>query len=152
MPLHYAIEGGFSTDDFVIDMTAGTVTCPKGITVRITRTNRAIFGAKCQGCRLRQRCTKSQAGRKMTIHEHHDVLYAARRCAESEEFQTTYRRHRPMVERSIAWLVAKGNRRVAYRGVARNQIWLAHRCAAINLRRLINLGLIPTDRGWALAL
>jgi hypothetical protein len=45
-----------------------------------------------------------------------------------------------MVERSIAWLVAGGNRRVRYRGVARNQLWLAHRVAAINRRRLVPLG------------
>ena len=51
-----------------------------------------------------------------------------------------YRRWRPMVERSLAWLVRPG-RRVAYRGTARNRIWLAHRTAAINLQRLINLGL-----------
>jgi IS5 family transposase len=151
MHLHYAIKGGFSIDDFVIDTTAGTVTCPKGITVNITRSNSATFGAKCQGCHLRQRCTTAERGRTLTIHKHHDVLYAARRQAETEEFQTIYRQHRPMVERSIAWLVAKGHRRVAFRGIARNQIWLAHRCAAINLRRLINLGLTFNDRGWALA-
>ena len=57
MPLHYAIEGGFSIDDFIVDTTVGTVTCPKGITVSITRTNKAVFGAKCRGCHLRQRCT-----------------------------------------------------------------------------------------------
>jgi hypothetical protein len=46
-----------------------------------------------------------------------------------------------MVERSIAWLVANGNRRVRFRGVERNQLGLSLRIAAINLRRLINLGL-----------
>ena len=46
-----------------------------------------------------------------------------------------------MVERSIAWLVRNGNRKVRYRGISRNQIGFAHRCAAINLRRLVNLGL-----------
>ena len=55
-----------------------------------------------------------------------------------------------MVERTIAWLVAKGHRRVAFRGVARNQIWLAHRCATINLRRLVDLGLTNENR-WLLA-
>ena len=30
-----------------------------------------------------------------------------------------------MVERSIAWLVADGNRRVRYRGVVRNQLGLS---------------------------
>lgn len=54
-----------------------------------------------------------------------------------------------MVE-SIAWLVARGNRRVRYRGVARNQLGLSLRVAAINLRRLVNLGL-DHDVGWVLA-
>jgi hypothetical protein len=56
-----------------------------------------------------------------------------------------------MVERSIAWLVAGDNRRVRYRGVARNQQWLSHRVAAVNLRRLVSLGLRPNQTGWVLA-
>ena len=55
-----------------------------------------------------------------------------------------------MVERSIAWLVAKGNRRVRYRGIERNQHGLATRVAAINLRRLVNLGLHHDHGTWAL--
>jgi hypothetical protein len=55
------------------------------------------------------------------------------------------------VERAIAWLVAHGNRRVPYRGVLKNDNWLHHR-AALNLRRLINLGLTHTSEGnWVLA-
>ena len=77
-------------------------------------------------------------------------MLAARHDAQTEGFQDTYRRHRPMVERSIAWLVARGHRRVRYRGLARNQLGLSHRVAAINLRRLINLGL-DHDGGWVLA-
>jgi IS5 family transposase len=77
-------------------------------------------------------------------------MLAARRDARTEAFQHPYRRHRPMVERSIAWLVARGHRRVRYRGVTRNQLGLSHRVAAINLRRLVNLGL-DHDGGWVLA-
>ena len=43
-----------------------------------------------------------------------------------------------------------GHRRVRYRGVERNQLGLTMRVAAINLRRLINLGLTgrnPMDPG-----
>jgi hypothetical protein len=76
-------------------------------------------------------------------------MLAARHQAETEEFKTKYRRHRPMAERSIAWLVAGGHRRVRYRGVVRNQMWLSVRSAAINLRRLINLGLDHSG-GWIL--
>jgi hypothetical protein len=78
-------------------------------------------------------------------------LQAARRQATDPTFQASYRRWRPMVERSIAWLVAGGNRRVRYRGVARNQLWLAHRVAAINLRRLVAMGVTRDPSGWALA-
>ena len=54
------------------------------------------------------------------------------------------------VERAIAWLVAKGNRRVPYRGVLKNNTCLHNRTAALNLRRLINLGLTHTGNIWAL--
>ena len=55
-----------------------------------------------------------------------------------------------MVERSIAWLT-RGNRRLRYRGVAKNDNWLHHRAAALNLRRLTTLGLTTDHNGWALA-
>ncbi len=45
---------------------------------------------------------------------------------------------------------ARGGRKVRYRGIARNRIGFAHRCAATNLRRLINLG-IHWDSNWAIA-
>jgi hypothetical protein len=53
-----------------------------------------------------------------------------------------------MVERSIAWLATGGNRRVRYRGVARNQLSLSLRIAAISLRRLLRL--TRRNTGWAL--
>jgi hypothetical protein len=55
-----------------------------------------------------------------------------------------------MVERSIAWLT-RGNRQVRYRGVTKNDHWQHHRVAAINLRRLITMGLGYTGTNWAIA-
>jgi IS5 family transposase len=55
-----------------------------------------------------------------------------------------------MAERSISWLVAKGNRRLRYRGVERNNAWLHLRVAALNLRRLLALGL-GYNGTWVLA-
>ncbi len=40
-----------------------------------------------------------------------------------------------MIERSISWLVAGRNRRLRFRGTARNDQWLHHRVAGLNLRR-----------------
>jgi IS5 family transposase len=150
LPLQAALPGGFTTDDFAIDTTARTVRCPNGITVAIAPRGTATFGAQCRGCPKRTRCTTSPDGRQVKVNPHHDLLVAARRQAATEEFQAVYRHHRPMAERSIAWLVARGNRKVRYRGVERNQLGLWHRVAAINLRRLVNLDL-HYDGGWVLA-
>jgi IS5 family transposase len=150
IPLRRAIPAGFTLDDFTIDTANGVVTCPQGLTAAITPRGSAVFGARCRGCPLRDRCTRSRSGRTIRVHPHHDLLLAARQDVRTEEFQNSYREHRPMVERSIAWLVAHGHRRVRYRGVARNQLGLSHRVAAINLRRLVNLGL-DHDGGWVFA-
>jgi transposase len=150
-PLLRAVAGGFTMDDFAVDDGKGTVTCPAGHTVALTRTRRAVFGALCRGCALRDRCTTAPSGRKMTVHPHYALLAAARRQAETAEFQAVYRHERPMVERTLSWLVRRGHRRVAYRGVARNRIWWSHRAAAVNLQRLLNLGLSHTETGWSVA-
>jgi hypothetical protein len=76
---------------------------------------------------------------------------AARRRATTRSFADSYRRWRPMVERSIAWLVADGCRRVPYHGIQRNHTWLSVRVAALNLRRLLILGLTRRDEAWVLA-
>ena len=142
--------GGFTIDDFTHDSAAGTLTCPAGVTKTITKTRKAVFGIACRACLFRQRCTTAAHGRTIQLHPHDLLQRAHRQRAAGEGFQATYRRYRPMVERTIAWL-ARGNRRVPLRGVTKNNNWLHHRVAAINLRRLLNLGLSFGDTGWALA-
>src|SRR4051794_39224123 len=148
--LRPTVPGGFTLDDFLIDEAAGTATCPNRIT-RPIRSNRWVtFGAACRGCPLRIRCTASSSGRSLKLHQHDALLRAHRARAADPAFQADYRRYRPMVERSIAWLTW-GNRRVPYRGVFNNDAWLHLRAAAINLRRLLTLGLTGSDGHWALA-
>jgi IS5 family transposase len=156
-PLRPAIPGGFTIDDFTVDDQAGTATCPAGHTITLGRpqadgNRQAQFKARCRACPLRERCTTSKTGRVLTVHPQHALLAVARRATTDPAWQDEYRRWRPPVERAIAWLVAHGNRRVPYRGVTKNNIWLHHRAAALNLRRMINLGLTRTSDGtWALA-
>jgi hypothetical protein len=126
------------------------VTCPAGHTVGITPSSQVVFGQRCSGCPLRARCTTAKDGKTLRVHPHEAELAAARRRASDPDFIASYRRWRPMVERSIAWLVADGNRRVPYRGLVRNQQWLSLRVAAINLRRLIAMGLNHHSAGWVL--
>jgi hypothetical protein len=112
MPLRPAVADGFTLDDFSIDEDATTVTCPNQVTRPISRRRTVTFGAACRGCPLRARCTTRKDGRSLILHQHETLLRAARRQAETPEFNLTYRQHRPMVERSIAWLV-RGNRNCA---------------------------------------
>jgi hypothetical protein len=154
-PLRPAVEGGFTLDDFpVTEPTAdqpGSVSCPNGHTRPLSRTRTATFGALCRSCPLRARCTTSKTGRSMRIHPHDAITRAHRQRAHDPEFQATYRRHRPMVERSISWLTAGGNRRLRFRGTTLNDLWLHHRVAGLNLRRLLTLGLHHTGTAWATA-
>jgi Transposase DDE domain/Transposase domain (DUF772) len=151
IPLQSAVPGGFTIHDFRIDRQAGTARCPAGQVAPITSSGQASFARWCPGCPLRRRCTTAKGGRTIRLHPHEDELRAARRQAVTRSFQQSYRRWRPMVERSIAWLVADGCRRVPYRGIERNDGWWSLRVAAVNLRRLLVLGLARRDSVWVLA-
>jgi hypothetical protein len=151
IPLQSAVPGGFTLHDFRIDRSAGMVRCPAGQVAPITSSGRVSFARDCPSCPLRRRCTTAKGGRTIHLHPHEDELRAARRRAVTRSFQQRYRRWRPMVERSLAWLVADGCRRVPYRGIEPNDLWWSLRVAAINLRRLLVLGLARRDGVWALA-
>jgi len=148
-PLRSAVPGGFTLDDFHFDLDARTVTCPENITVTITKSDSARFGAHCARCPVRACCTTATNGRVIKLHPHHGLLAAARVLAGTDEFADTYRQKRPMIERTIAWLVKDNWRRLRYRGIEANQLGWSHRCAAINLKRLVTLGL-HHDNGWSI--
>jgi hypothetical protein len=147
-PLRPAVEGGFTLDDFLVEQ--GAVTCPNGVTRPITGKGSVTFGVACRGCPLRARCTTATGGRSLVLGPHHQLQRAHRARASSPEHLEIYRQHRPMVERSIAWLT-RGNRRLRYRGLTKNNAWLHTRVAAINLRRLLVLGLHHDTGRWAVA-
>ena len=149
-PTRPAVEHGFTIDDFTLSPAGDALTCPNGITRPIGDTGAVGFGAVCRGCPLRQRCTTADRGRKLTLGPHHQLQRAHRARAATPGHLESYRRHRPMVERSIAWLT-RGNRRVPHRGVVKNNAWLHTRVAAINLRRLLALGLHHDHGRWNLA-
>jgi hypothetical protein len=153
-PLKPAVEGGFTLDDFTVDETAGTVTCPAGITRPVSARRNVTFGAACRGCPLRARCTTSKHGRALILHEHDALLRAARAdWATQPGLRENYRKHRPNVERVISQIASRGGRRLKlrYRGTAKNNAWLKHRTATLNLRNLISRGLTRQDGTWVLA-
>jgi len=149
-PIKPAVEGGFTIDDFIVDHLAGTATCPAGITRRVSGKGNVTYGIACRECPLAARCTNSARGRKLTVGEHDLLQREHRKRAGDEGFQAIYRQHRPMVERSIAWLT-RDTRRVPYRGIEKNNQWLHHRIAGLNLRRLLAMGLTNQNGTWVLA-
>jgi DDE family transposase/transposase-like protein DUF772 len=149
-----AVEGGFTADDFTVDAATGTVTCPAGITRRLTAKNAVIFGAACRDCPLRQQCTTAKAGRTLHLHEHDGLLRAARAdWAAGPGLREDYSTHRPHVERAIAQVATWRGRRLKlrYRGAVKNHAWLKRRTAAVNLRNLPGKGLARRDGTWILA-
>jgi len=67
-PLRAAVTGGYTLDDFTVDLDARTVTCPEEITVTISPKGSARFGAHCKTCPVRSRCTTAKAGRVIVLH------------------------------------------------------------------------------------
>jgi hypothetical protein len=153
-PLLPAVAGGFTTDDFTADTTARTVTCPAGVTRRVTASNAVIFGAACRDCPLRQRCTTAKSGRTLHLHEHDGLLRAARAdWLVGPGLREDYSTHRPHDERAIAQVATWRGRRLKlrYRGEATNHAWLKRRTAAVNLRTLLSRGLARCGDAWILA-
>ncbi len=153
-PLQAPVEGGFTVDDFTVSQERGTVTCPAGNTVPLSRTRVATFGVLCRDCPLHERCTTCKTGRKLVLHPRDDLLRAARAdWAAGSGLRKDYMACRPNVERAVAQVATWRGRRLKlrYRGTAKNHAWLKRRTAALNLRNLTGRGLARRDGAWALA-
>lgn len=99
--------GLFSKDDFVIDLDAGTVSCPGGhlaVIPAIGSRGRAQvrFGADhCRVCPLRTRCTTSPKDRLIEVRAEEALLAAARAARWTPGFRDRYR-ERSRIERKAA--------------------------------------------------
>src|SRR6266536_1538972 len=150
-----APRGHFPKDRFGIDLRAGTVTCPAGITAAIrARSGRhagaASFGAACRTCPLAAQCTTAPYGRTITIGPHEALLAAARGRQADPAWKADYQATRPKVERKIGHLMRRrhGGRRARVRGQARVTADFALLAAAVNLARLGVLGLACHGGTW----
>ena len=153
-----AVKGCFPKDRFAIDLDAGTVTCPAGVTAPIRagtgrHAGAARFGAACRACPLAGQCTKAAGGRTITIGPHEARLAAARTRQHDPAWKADYRATRPKVERKIGHLMRRrhGGRRARVRGQARVAADFALLAAAVNLARLAVLGLTRHGATWTAA-
>ena len=141
----------FPKDDFVIDLMAGTCTCPAG---RITHTIvpagkrtdgegrvhhlRAFQfdGSECMTCPLRSQCipAKGRKGRWVLIHPQEALLQQARALQQSAGYDE-YRTRRVVVGHRSARLVHLGIRQSRYFGRVKTkfQLYLAATVANLTL-------------------
>jgi hypothetical protein len=133
-------------EDFQIDLTHDTVTCPAGKSTSLWHTQKrrtkrgTTFHSKafrfateqCQGCPLAARCVKPAARyRSISVHEHEVLLQAAKHFQRTEQFRHLYRQ-RSTVEHRIARLVQLGLRKARYFGTAKVLFQLAMTAAVAN--------------------
>jgi hypothetical protein len=88
------VDDVLGKQEFVIDMTAGTVTCPAGQTVTIRTSpsgSRAAYFAQtgCRDCLLKPRCCPTKPFRQIKISEHEHSRPVVKRCA-TRSWASTY--------------------------------------------------------------
>ena len=150
-----APKGHFPKDRFTIDLRAGTVSCPAGLTAPIRarggrHAGAASFGVACRSCPLAAQCTTAPYGRTITIGRYETQLAAARERQASPAWRAGYQATRPKVERKIGHLMRRrhGGRRARVRGQAKVAADFSLLAAAVNLARLAVPGLASCDGSW----
>ena len=152
-----AVGGLFAKDRFTIDLSAGTVGCPNGITVSIRRhsngESEAGFVRRCTTCPLRSECTTSRTGRRINVGVYEEALVRARSRQQDPVWRADYRATRPKVERKLAHLMRRrhGGRRARVRGTTKIDADFNLLAGGANLARLAVLGLYSTPTGWSVA-
>jgi len=139
---------GHTLDDFTIDWDNQRVTCPNGSTATQWNTDQSQQGvpvvkvrfpvSACRPCPVRDLCTRSSAGRRLTLRHQaqHQALQLARVEQQTDRWQQRYQ-HRAGVEGTIAQGVrAFGLRRSRYCGLGKTNLQHLLTAAGINLNRL----------------
>lgn len=143
-----AANNGFTVDDFTIDWEGEQVTCPGGKTTTRWNPDRSpegtpvirvrFNGGQCRPCSVREQCTTSSLGRRLTVRprEEHEALRQARAEQDTETWKDRYKT-RAGVEGTISQGVQRcGLRRSRYRGLAKTSLQHQLTGAAINLARI----------------
>ena len=144
----------FPKEDFLIDLVAGTCTCPAGqITRTIVPAGKRTDGtgtthrlqafrfeaAVCWACPLRSQCiaAKGRKGRQVLIHPQEALLQEARALQQSADYDQ-YRRRRVVAEHRLARLEQLGIRQARYFGRVKTKFQLYLAATVANLTLLAN--------------
>lgn len=154
-------RGLFPKTDFVIDLRAGTATCPAGVTTTDARPAKDhkgrpsltfVFPAgDCGPCPLRDRCTTAKhASRTVGVGMHEARIQAARMAQADPEVKALLRQ-RCKVERKIDHLQDLGMHQARYRGRRKTKLQAFLAGFVANFQRLHVLGVLATTQEVACA-
>ncbi len=140
--------GRFPKTDFIVDLQAGTVTCPAGQTTSDARPVKDHKGrradayrfdtATCAACPLRDQCTAGKGGRQIVVGRHHARIEAARAAQVAPDTKALLRR-RPKVERRIDHLQDLGMRKARFGGRRKTLLQALLAATVANFKRLVVL-------------
>lgn len=149
-------QGKFSTSDFAVefDETGQPVTavCPAGQLAEAPRWKRETHSwvfqfkkAQCEGCPLRDRCSKQKRGRQLSVDQHYELTEQARARQQSDEGQAA-QIARLSIERQFSLQQRQGGRRTRYRGLAKNRMLGWAWGLYLNVRRIATLLEVEQNR------
>src|SRR6266849_9739181 len=131
----------FGSTSPIVDLEAGTCTCPNQQTTRDLRPAKPgggmfVFATEtCVACPVRAQCTRGQGGRTVQVHPQEVLLQQARELQASPAFDEA-RRRRQVVEHRLARLVQLGIRQARYVGRTKTLFQLCLAAAVANLTLL----------------
>lgn len=133
--------GRLGKRDFMIDLDAGTVSCPAGQVAPIPATpapsglRRATFRRSgCAGCDLAVRCHNSEGRRQVVIEAREDLLVAGIAAMADPQIREDHRRRRPRIERLLSLLAHRYHaRKSRYLGRRKSLLQAAWSAALVNL-------------------
>jgi len=142
-------QGKFSTTDFAVEFDESgrplTVVCPAGQLAEAPRWKKEnhtwVFQfkkAQCEGCPLRERCSKQKRGRQLSVDQHYELTEQARTRQQSDEGQAA-QIVRLGIERQFSIQQRQGGRRTRYRGLEKNRIMGWAWGLYLNVRRIATL-------------
>jgi hypothetical protein len=150
IPLPSAVPGGFTIHDFRIDSRPAPSAVRLAIRPTSPRRDRPASPAGASAARCASAAPPP------------DVAAPSASTPRGGVARRPPPRHHAQLPRQLPALAADGGTLAglagrrwlpagAYRGIQRNQVWWSLRVAAVNLRRLLALGLAHQDGAWVLA-
>ena len=145
-------KGYFSVEDFLYDPDNVKLTCPAGyvstncysVVLSGDEPDKPGYAFRfrptwCNVCRLKSKCVKNRAGRRMHISYFEPYYRQAKRRLDTEEGKEAYR-NRYRIEQKVADLTRYcGLRRCRYRGLARAHIHTLLATMVCNIKRMVTL-------------